>query len=261
MRRRLPLVLAVAGLALTACGSTGAGAAATSSAATPDPAAGSITVFAAASLTEAFTTLGRQYEAAHPGAKVTFNFGASSTLATQIVQGAPADVFAAASRRTMDTVTSAGAATGSRVFAVNTLEIATPASPTTPVRSLADLARPGVKVAICQPAVPCGDAARKLFALNRLSVTPVSEENDVKSVLAKVELGEVDAGVVYVTDVRAAAGRVVGVTIPTDRNVTTAYPIVTTTGSADATTARAFVDYVLSPAGQQVLTAAGFTSP
>ncbi len=260
MRRRLPLVLAAAALALTACGS-GGGTAATSLTGTPDPAAGSITVFAAASLTEAFTTLGQQYEAAHPGARVTFSFGASSTLATQIVQGAPADVFAAASGTTMGTVVAAGAATGSRVFAVNTLEVATPTSPTTPVRTLADLARPGVKVAVCQPAVPCGDAARKLFALNRLSVTPVSEENDVKSVLTKVELGEVDAGVVYVTDVRAAAGRVVGVAIPKDRNVTTAYPIATTTSGPDAATARAFVDYVMSPAGQQVLTAAGFTSP
>jgi molybdate transport system substrate-binding protein len=259
VRRRLPLVLAAAGLALTACGSTGG--AATSSAGTPGTAGGAITVFAAASLTEAFTTLGRQFEAAHPGTRVTFNFGASSTLATQIVQGAPADVFAAASRTTMDTVTSAGAAGGSRVFAVNTLEIATPTAPTTPVRSLADLARPGVKVAICQPAVPCGATARKLFALNQVSVTPVSEENDVKAVLTKVELGEVDAGVVYVTDVRAAAGRVVGVPIPLDRNVTTAYPIATTTSSANAATARAFVDYVLSAAGQQVLTAAGFTSP
>ncbi len=261
MHRRLPLVLALAGLALTACGSTVSGTGATSPAGTPDPAAGTITVFAAASLTEAFTTLGRQYEAAHPGSTVTFDFGASSTLALQIVQGAPADVFAAASQQTMDTVTAAGSASGSRVFAVNTLEIATPASPTTPVRSLADLARPGVKVAICQPAVPCGAAAQRLFALNQLSVTPVSEENDVKSVLAKVELGEVDAGVVYVTDVRAATDRVVGIAIPRDRNVTTAYPIVAITQSRDAATARAFVDYVLSPAGQQVLTAAGFSSP
>jgi molybdate transport system substrate-binding protein len=265
VRRRPPLLLAVVGLALTACGSTGAATTATSAAVRPagstDPAAGAITVFAAASLTEAFTTIGRQYETAHPGARVTFSFGASSTLATQIVQGAPADVFASASRRTMDTVTAAGAAGGVRVFAVNTMEIATPADPSTPVTSLADLARAGVKVAICQPAVPCGDAAQKLFALNHLSVTPVSEENDVKSVLSKVELGEVDAGVVYVTDVRAATGRVVGVAIPTDRNVTTAYPIATVTGSANASTAQAFVDYVLSPAGQRVLAAAGFTGP
>ena len=174
-------------------------------------------MFAAASLKEAFTALGRQYEAAHPGANVTFDFGASSTLATQITQKAPADVFAAASQTTMDTVTPAGAATDPTVFAVNTLEIATPTSPTTPVTSLADLGRPGVKVAVCQQDVPCGAAARTLFDRNHLSVTPVSQEVDVKSVLTKVELGEVDAGVVYVTDVKSAQGRVVGVPIPRTR--------------------------------------------
>lgn len=261
MRRRLPLTLAAASLLLAACGSGAAPAATGTAAAGSDPAAGAITVFAAASLKEAFTTLGRQYEAAHPGAAVTFDFGASSTLALQITQQAPADVFAAASQATMDTVTEAGAATDPRVFAVNTLEIATPTSPSTPVTGLADLARPGVKVAVCQEAVPCGAAARTLFARNHLSVTPVSQEVDVKSVLTKVELGEVDAGVVYVTDVRAAAGRVVGVPIPQDQNVTTAYPIATITGRPEEATARAFVDLVLSPAGQSVLAAAGFTGP
>jgi molybdate transport system substrate-binding protein len=161
----------------------------------------------------------------------------------------------------MDTVTSAGAATAPQVFAVNTLEVATPTSPTTPVTSLADLARPDVKVAVCQQDVPCGAAARTLFARNHLGVTPVSQEVDVKSVLTKVELGEVDAGIVYVTDVRSAQGRVVGVPIPKDENVTTSYPIATITGSSQAATARAFVDLVLSAAGQSVLTTAGFTSP
>jgi molybdate transport system substrate-binding protein len=260
VRPRLPLVLAVAALALTACGA-GGGSGAASATGGSDPAAGAITVFAAASLTEAFTTIGRQYEAAHPGATVTFDFGASSTLATQITQKAPADVFASASQPTMDTVVAAGAASGPQVFAVNTMEIATPVDPSTPVTGLADLARPGVKVAICQQAVPCGTAAQQLFTRNRLTVTPVSEEVDVKSVLSKVELGEVDAGVVYVTDVKGAAGKVVGVAIPTADNVTTSYPIAAITGSANGPTARAFVDYVLSPAGQQVLTAAGFSSP
>lgn len=261
MRRRVPLTLAVASVLLTACGSGSAPAADGTAAPGSDPAAGAITVFAAASLKEAFTTLGRQYDAAHPGAAVTFDFGASSTLALQITQKAPADVFAAASQATMDTVTTAGAATDPRVFAVNTLEIATPTSPSTPVAGLADLARPGVKVAVCQEAVPCGAAARTLFTRNHLGVTPVSQEVDVKSVLTKVELGEVDAGLVYVTDVKSAQGRVVGVPIPTRQNVTTAYPIATITGSPQAATARAFVDYVLSAAGRTVLAAAGFSSP
>jgi len=260
VRRHLTLVAALAALALTACGGT-ASSAGTSSAVSSDTASGSITVFAASSLKEAFTQIGKGYEAAHPGAKVTFNFGASSTLATQITQKAPADVFASASQKTMDTVTAAGAASGDQVFAVNTMEIATPPTPTTPVTSLADLAKPGVKVVICQKDVPCGAAAAKLFTQNNLTVTPVSEEVDVKAVLSKVVLGEADAGIVYVTDVLAAGAKVVGVQIPADQNVTTKYPIAPITGSANAATAQAFVDYVLSPAGQQVLTTAGFASP
>jgi molybdate transport system substrate-binding protein len=257
VRRRIALIAA---LALTACGA-GSSSTTTSGSSAPDATSGSITVFAASSLKEAFTRIGQGYEAAHPGAKVTFNFGASSTLATQITQKAPADVFASASQKTMDTVTAAGAATGDQVFAVNTMEVATPPNPTTPVTSLADLAKPGVKVVVCQKDVPCGAAAAKLFTQNNLTVTPVSEEVDVKAVLSKVVLGEADAGIVYVTDVLAAGSKVVGVQIPADQNVTTKYPIAPITGSANATTAQAFVDYVLSPAGQQVLTAAGFASP
>ena len=199
--------------------------------------------------------------AAHPGTTVTFSFGASSTLATQITQKAPADVFASASQKTMDTVTSAGAATGDKVFAVNTMEIATPTKATTPVTGLADLAKPGVKVAVCQKDVPCGAAAVKLFDQNKLTVTPVSEEVDVKSVLSKVVLGEVDAGIVYVTDVKAAKDTVVGIEIPAEQNVTTTYPIAPITASTNAELAQGFVDYVLSADGQKVLTAAGFASP
>lgn len=267
MRLPASAALAVAVLALAACGPSSGGAASSGASAAVPPASasasgsGPIIVFAAASLKESFTAIARKFEAAHPGVTVTFDFGASSTLATQITQGAPADVFASASQPTMNTVTAAGAATGDRVFAVNTMEIATPTTATTPVTSLADLARPGVKVAICQQDVPCGAAAKKLFTLNRLTVTPVSEEVDVKAVLSKVALGEVDAGIVYVTDVRAAKGTVVGVPVPSAQNVTTRYPIAAITGSAHAATARAFVDYVLSPDGQAVLADAGFTGP
>jgi molybdate transport system substrate-binding protein len=218
-------------------------------------------VFAASSLKESFTALGTQFEAAHPGTTVTFNFGASSTLATQITQKAPADVFAAASQKTMDTVTAAGDATGDKVFAVNTMEIATPAKPSTPVTGLADLAKTGVKVAVCQKDVPCGAAAVTLFDLNKLTVTPVSEEVDVKSVLSKVVLGEVDAGIVYVTDVKAAKDTVVGIEIPAAQNVTTKYPIAPITASTNSDLARAFIDYVLSSEGQSALMTAGFASP
>jgi molybdate transport system substrate-binding protein len=262
MSLRASAAIAASLLALAACGSPTSGDISTTRPASSTAAVGgSITVFAASSLKESFTAIGTAFEAAHPGVSVTFDFGASSTLATQITQKAPADVFASASQKTMDTATTAGAASGAEVFAVNTMEIATPTKVTTPVTSLADLTRPGVKVAVCQQDVPCGAAAQKLFANNKLTVTPVSEEVDVKSVLAKVVLGEVDAGIVYVTDVTAAKDAVVGVVIPAAQNVTTSYPIAALSGSANPATAAAFVDFVLSPVGQQVLTAAGFAGP
>ena len=260
MRLRVPALLVATALTLAACSSSGSSTG-SSSASGSDAANGSITVFAASSLKETFTTLGTQFEAAHPGAKVTFNFGASSTLATQITQKAPADVFAAASTKTMDTVVQAGSASSPQTFAVNTMEIATPPKPTVTVMSVADLGKPGVKVVVCQKEVPCGIAAAAVFAKNKVTVTPVSEEADVKAVLTKVELGEADAGIVYVTDVKSAGDKVVGVTIATDQNVTTTYPIVAIKASTQAATAAAFVAYVLSPAGQQVLAAAGFASP
>jgi molybdate transport system substrate-binding protein len=264
MRARLGVITAASVLALAACGSSSSSTTGPSSAGSPSGSSsvsGSITVFAASSLKESFATIGQQFETANPGSKVTFNFGASSTLATQITQKAPADVFASASQKTMDTVTNAGLATGAQVFAVNTMAIATPPKQTVPVTSLADLANPAVKTAVCQKDVPCGVAAATLFTKNKLTVTPVSQEVDVKSVLTKVELGEVDAGIVYVTDVQAAGPKVVGVDIPADQNVTTKYPIAAITGSAQQATAQAFVAYVLSPAGQQVLRAAGFAGP
>ena len=174
---------------------------------------------------------------------------------------APADVFAAASTKTMDTVTTAGAASNPQVFATNTMEIATPASGGASVMSLADLATAGVKVAVCQKDVPCGVAAQKLFDQNKVTVTPSTEEVDVKAVLSKVELGEVDAGIVYVTDVKAAGDKVKGIEIPADQNVTTKYPIAPIGASKNAATAQAFVDFVLSPAGQSILAGAGFAAP
>jgi molybdate transport system substrate-binding protein len=248
--------VAVSALALAACGSSGLAVDGPTS--TAPQITGPITVFAAASLKESFTILGEKFRAEHPGVTVTFSFGASSTLATQIVDKAPADVFASASTSTMDTVVQAGAASAPVAFATNTLEIATPTSPTTPVTSLADLATPGVKVAVCQQAVPCGAAAEKLFAQNGLAVAPTSQEVDVKAVLSKVRLGEVDAGIVYVTDVVSAKDSVIGVEIPAAQNVTTTYPIAAIDGSSNAATAQAFVDYVLSEPGQKVLALAGF---
>jgi len=222
---------------------------------------GSITVFAASSLKEAFTTLGKQFEAAHPGVTVTFSFGASSTLATQIIAGAPADVFASASPKNMDQVVTAGDASNPVDFVKNVMEIAVPPSNPAHVAALTDLAKQGVKVALCQPQVPCGVTAAKVFKNAKITVTPVTLQPDVKSVLTQVELGNVDAGVVYVTDVHAAGAKVAGIMIPADLNASTEYPIATVSKSASTALASAFISYVLSPAGQAVLTADKFEKP
>jgi molybdate transport system substrate-binding protein len=260
MRARIltTAALAVVAVSLSACGSSSSGTATTGASSSVS---GSITVFAAASLKESFTTLGDQFEAANPGTTITFSFGPSSGLATQITEKAPADVFASASQKTMDTVVQAGLAPTSTVFALNTLAIATPKDPSTPVSSLADLANPAVKVAVCAADVPCGTAADTLFENNNLTVTPVTREVDVKSVLSKVQLGEVDAGIVYVTDVKAAGDAVVGIDIPLEQNVTTSYPIAALTSSANPSAADAFVAYVLSADARTVLLDAGFTAP
>lgn len=271
MRRTITMTatLSVAALFLAGCGSTAGsvgtassvGAATGGSSGASGTVTGTVNVFAAASLKESFTTLGAQFESAHPGSKVVFNFGPSSGLAIQVTQGAPADVFASASASTMDQVVKAGAASGPRTFAKNVMEIAVPASNPAGITGVADLAKSGVKVALCQPAVPCGVVAATVFANAGLKVTPVSQEADVKAVLTKVGLGEVDAGVVYVTDVRSAGDRVKGIEIPTDVNASTAYPIVALTKAANPAGAKAFTDYVLSTDGATVLTAGGFAKP
>lgn len=222
---------------------------------------GKINVFAAASLMETFTTLTTQFEEAHPGVKITLNFGASSALANGITQGQPADVFASASPTNMDAVVNAGDASSSTAFAKNVMEIAVPPANPGDVKVLADLAKPGLKVALCQPQVPCGSVAAKVFSNAKLTLTPVSQEADVKSVLTKIQLGEVDAGVVYVTDVMAAGTKVKGIEIPSGVNASTSYPIATLTRSAHPKLANAFVAYVLSSKGTDVLKAAGFGAP
>ncbi|MBM6401887.1 molybdate ABC transporter substrate-binding protein [Phycicoccus sonneratiae] len=266
MRRTATVaVVALAALGLAGCGSDDAGSGGSTSpsgsASASSDVTGQITVLAAASLTESFTTLGKQFEAAHPGVKVTLSFGASSALATQVTSGAPADVFASASTKNMDTVVAAGAATDPKTFAENVMEIAVPPSNPGKVTGVDDLARADVKTALCQEQVPCGATAAKVFENAELTVEPVTLEPDVKSVLSKVTLGEVDAGVVYVTDVKAAGADVEGIEIPTDVNASTSYPIAALSESENAATAAAFVDYVLSADGAKVLAAAGFRQP
>ena len=251
----VPLVLALA-TALAGCGQSGN----TSAGAGGRP-GGTIRVFAAASLTGSFGTLAKDFEHQHPGTRVQLSFGASSDLATQIDNGAPADVFASASPVNMQQVVKAGYADHPRAFASNTMEIAVPPGDPAGVHRLADLARPGVKVALCQPQVPCGAVARQVLHNAGLTVHPVTEEVDVKSVLTKVMIGEVDAGVVYVTDVRAAGHQVTGIRIPRGVNASTSYPVTVVRGSGNLATARAFERLVLSASGQRVLAKAGFGRP
>jgi molybdate transport system substrate-binding protein len=239
---------------VAACGTSG-------SAHQPYRLHGSITVFAAASLTGSFTELGRQFEAAHPGTTVKLSFGASSTLAQQIDQGAPADVFASAAPANMQQVMGSGAVASSSDFAANTAEIAVAPSKASTVTGLADLGRPGVRVALCQVQVPCGALAESVLANAGVTVKPVTQGLDVKSTLAYVTNGQVDAAVVYVTDVRAAGSSVVGVPIPDRDNAKTEYPIGVVTSSRNAALATVFDLYVESPAGRSVLAAAGFSAP
>ena len=262
---RLATVAAVASLALAAaCGSggdTSAGSGSSPAAPGSGAASGTVTVFAAASLTESFTSLGRQFEAAHPGTTVKFNFGASSSLAENINQGAPADVFASASPKNMQQVVDADGASDSKTFARNVMQIAVPPDNPAGVREVTDLARSNVKVALCQPQVPCGAVAQQVFENVNITVKPVTQGADVKAVLTTVQLGEVDAGMVYRTDVRAAGTKVKGIEIPADQNASTSYPIAALTEAPNPAGAAAFVDYVLSPDGEKVLEQAGFAAP
>jgi len=247
----LPSALAV--LLAAGCGSSSSG--------TSSDLGGDLTVLASASLTETFTELGKQFESAHPSAHVRFSFAAGSSLATQIVQGAPADVFASASVEHMDMVVEAGRVVRSTTFARNVLTVAVPEANPAHVTALKDLAGPGVSVAVCVPKAPCGKLATKVFENAGLDVTPVTQEVDVKATLRKVALGEVDAGLVYVTDVKAAGGKVTGIPIPQEVNDSTTYPIGVIEASSKKRLAQAFVDHVLSADGTAVLTAAGFSPP
>ncbi len=256
-------VVALALLALAGCGGSGTATGASPTAATSGTGVtGTVTVFAAASLTGAFTQLGKDFQAANPGTTVTFNFAGSSALATQINQGAPADVFASAAPANMKTVTDAGNADGTpTTFVRNQLVIAVPKGNPKGITGLADLTKPGVKVALCAAAVPCGAAAVKALAAAHVTLTPVTLEQDVKSALAKVKLGEVDAALVYRTDVRAAASDVDGVEFPESAGAINEYPIVVLKGARNKTAAQAFVGYVLSEQGKAILIAAGFQAP
>ncbi|KUN20176.1 molybdate-binding protein [Streptomyces antibioticus] len=270
--RRTRRMMQVAGggaaalLALTACSSSDDDSAGTSdpsgSASASGKLSGEVTVFAAASLKESFETLGREFEKAHPGTKVTFSFGGSDALAASITGGAPADVFASASPKTMKIVTDAGDNAGEpATFVRNQLEIATLPGNPDKVASLKDLTDADLKVVLCDKTVPCGAAAEKALTASKLKLTPVSYEEDVKSALNKVVLKEADAALVYKTDVRAAGDKVEGVEFPESADAINDYPITLLKESKNTDTAKAFIALVQSAEGQKVLTSAGFLKP
>ncbi|OUE22302.1 Molybdate-binding periplasmic protein precursor [Clavibacter michiganensis] len=228
----------------------------------PDSLSGTLVVQAAASLTGSMDEVAADFEAQHPGLAVTVSYGGSSTLAQQIVQGAPADVFASASTATMTTVVDAGeTAADPRVFARNALEIAVPPGNPAGIRGLADFADAGRTLALCAPEVPCGAAAAQAFRQAGVTPQPDSLEQDVRAALTRVELGEVDAAVVYETDVRAAGDRVQGVPLPDDQNVTTDCVVAPLAGSASPAAAAAFADFVAGDAARARFDAAGFRAP
>jgi molybdate transport system substrate-binding protein len=220
-----------------------------------------LTIFAAASLTDAFGELAARFAEDHPDAAVKpVLFDGSSTLATQLEEGAAADVFASADEVSMHAVSELIAGTP-EIFATNSLEIAVPPGNPAGIRGIADLARPGLRVVLCAQQVPCGAAARRLLSQLGVTVVPASEEQNVKGVATKVAGGEADAGLVYVTDIEAAQGGLDGVTIASAGSAANSYPVAALKEAADPALAEAFVRWVLSPGGQAILARYGFGAP
>ena len=280
MVRRILVVLAVAAIAVAALACTG-GSDKKTAASSPQtqgssagkaPVTGRVTVFAAASLTDAFNEIGTAFRAANPGANVTFNFAGSPTLRTQLDQGAKADIYASADTANMNMAVHSGSVTNDgKVFARNTLTVITPSSGTPKVTSLADLGKSGVKLVLANAQVPAGSYAHQMLAnmerdpayglgwSDKVLRNLASEESDVKQVVAKVQLGEADAGVVYGTDVTpSVAPQLKMIDVPQQFNVIAEYPIATVKGAGNAAGARAFIEFVLAPAGQAILKKYGF---
>jgi molybdate transport system substrate-binding protein len=248
-RKRASCILGLVALAGAACSGGQSGASGASE---------RMTVLAAASLTEAFTELGQTFEAGHPGLEVAFSFGASSTLAQQAVEGAPADVLATADEASMQKAVDDGAASGPRVFARNRLAILVGQGNPKAIAGLADLAQPGVVLVMCAPQVPCGRFGAQALVKAGVRAEPKSLEENVKGVVAKVTLGEADAGIVYASDARSAAARSDAVDIPDDHNVVASYPIARLQQATNTDAARAFVELVVSREGQATLARYGF---
>lgn len=245
--RRIAAAVAAAGLGLTvpACGTGGSA---------------ELTVYAAASLKDTFTQIGRVYEQRYPDRHVAFSFGGSNTLEQQIASGADADVFASADEDVMRQAVAAGVVAGDPItFTANALTIVTPPGNPAGVSSFGDLAGPGVDVVVCAPAVPCGNATARVAKSTGVQLSPVSEENSVTDVLGKVIAGQADAGLVYVTDAKSAGGKVETVDFPESGSAVNRYPIAVLDSAGDRSgPARDFVDLVTGEQGRAILQDAGF---
>jgi len=267
--KRFALLVLLAAALLSACGPV----------ATPAPVPGGVipeprtlTIFAAASLTDAFTEISHNFEAADPGVTVALNFAGSQTLSTQITQGAVADVFASANHTEMDKLVSAGLVQqdAPQDFLTNKLVVILPSNNPANVQTLQDLSRTGLKLVLVADTVPAGKYARQILAnlskhpsfgadfQTRVLANVVSNENDVKLVVAKVQLGEADAGIVYISD-SIAAPQLLTIEIPTNFNVVAKYPIAALINAPQTDLAAGFIAYVLSPDGQAILKKWGFT--
>jgi molybdate transport system substrate-binding protein len=260
-------IMVVLALLVGACSSGSATKASTATSTTGAPPttaaaiAGSLSVFAAASLTGAFNAAKTKLTTADSGLTLTYNFAGSNALVTQITQGAPADVFASADTKNMQKLVDAGLVGPPVTFAKNKLEIAVAAGNPKNITGLADLAKPGVSVVLEAVGVPAGDYTRQVLASQHLAVTPKSLETDVKSAIAKVTTGEADATVVYVTDVTAAGPKVAGVTVPDNLQPSITYPIAVVKATKNQAGAQAFVNSAVSGDVQKALEAAGFLPP
>lgn len=260
---RLLAVACVPALMLAACGDDDDddSASTTEAPAEESTLEGDLTVFAAASLTDAFDEVGAAFEEANPDVSIEFNYGASSALREQILAGAPADVFASANASNMDQVVETGAAADPEDFVTNQLQIVVPAENPGGVAGLDDFANADLLIGLCAEEVPCGEFGRDALANAQVTPSVDTNEPDVRALLTKVEAGELDAGIVYVTDVLAAGDAVEGIDIPADVNVTAAYPIAALSDAGNAEVAAAFVEFVLSDDGQEILESYGFDSP
>ena len=259
--RAVALLLSlVAALALAGCG--GSDASSGGSRGSSDQETGTLNVLAAASLTETFTSLAKDFEADHPGVTVKLAFDSSATLAEQVTQGAPADVLATADEATMQTVVDAGGTEGDpQLFATNHLQMVVPKDNPANIQQFSDLEKPGVKYVVCVDTAPCGKLAAKVLAATGIKAEPASEEVDVKAVLSKVELGEADAGLVYATDAVAGGDKVKPVDIPTSNENLNSYPIAALADAKKPELAKEWVDLVTGTQGQQALADAGFGKP